>query len=105
MNGLSFGPIRILHPWFNTLKGSSRELAINIKLILNRHLDGQFFICPVGSVQAATLRALFHPLLNGGGQCFGNPPRLARSPLNLEAGQTPLVIALEPEDNGTAVDP
>ena len=79
--------------------------AFNVNASLLVEVDGQFLIRPVGAVKAATLGALFHPLLDRRGQCFGNPPRLARSPLNLEAGQAPLVIALEPEDDGTAMDP
>ena len=79
--------------------------AFNVNARLLVEVDGQFFIRPVGSVKAATLGTLFHPLLDRRGQVFGNPPRLARGPLNLEARQSPLVIALEPEDDGTAVDP
>jgi hypothetical protein len=67
--------------------------AFDINASLLVEVDGQFFIRPVGSVKTATWGALFHPLLDRWGQFFGNPPRLAGSPLNLEAAQAPLVIA------------
>ena len=79
--------------------------AFNVNAGLLVEVDGQFFIRPVSSVKAATLRALFHPFLDRGGQVFGNPSGFSGSPLNLEAAQTPLVITLEPEDDGPAVDP
>src|SRR5215475_1346248 len=79
--------------------------ALHVNTGLLVEVSGSCFIRPVGAVQATTLGPLCDPLLERGGQLFGNPPRLAGGPLHMETGYTPLVIPFEPEDDGAAMDP
>src|SRR5512132_3212988 len=61
------------------------------------HIRRQFFVGPVRAIKPTPRRAGFHPCLDRRPQRLGNPPRLARCPVDLQALHAPFVIVLEPE--------
>jgi hypothetical protein len=69
------------------------------------HIRRQLFVDPVRTIEPTTRWACFHPLLDRRPQCLGNPPRLARCPVNLQALQAPFVIVLEPAPHCGAMHP
>lgn len=66
-------------------------------------VHGELFIGPVGAVESTTLRALYDPLVQGGGKGLGNAPRLTRGPLNRQTWQAMLLIPVEPLSHGGAM--
>jgi hypothetical protein len=67
-------------------------------------VDGQLFLGPVGPVQATAGRALANPPQDLGGQGRWALRRSPRSPADLEAGEPPLVITLQPTLQGRHTD-
>lgn len=68
---------------------------------VRRHL----LLGPVGTVEATTLGAGLHPLLERRGQGLGQSARLSRSPLNLQACQAMLLIRVKPQAYRRAMHP
>jgi hypothetical protein len=80
-----------------------RALHLNAGGVIEVHR--QLLIGPVGTVEATTLGAGFHPLLERRGQRLGHAARLAGSPLNLQACHAMLLILCEPQAYRRAMYP
>src|SRR5678816_3330452 len=73
------------------------NLYVCVILKLRIHIRRQFFVGPVRAIKPTPRRAGFHPCLDRRPQRLGNPPRLARCPVDLQALHAAFVIVLEPE--------
>src|SRR5262249_38908580 len=68
-------------------------------------IHGQLFIGPVRPMEPTPPWAFLHPTLDHRRPRLGNPPRLSRCPLDLQALQAPFMIVREPEPHGRAMHP
>jgi hypothetical protein len=78
-----------------------RALPRDPRALIER--GGHLLIGPMRPVEPTTLGAVFHPPLDRRRQRLWNPPRLAWSPVDLEACHASFVLLREPAPHGGAM--